>query len=840
MVEDLPPIEPWVSKPQRQQGTPEAPKVARQKPAVAREAAVAKKPSAEAPKVTKDVERVIGEATTKPTEAVKTLVKDTDRTYRFQAQEAARRAEDWGKKLKADQLEDIGAAVEKVGNLRTGKTYEQIVREMTPRQRQVLKAYQKEQEAARQAVNEFLQATGEKEYIKFLEDYIPHFYAGPPKKVNAFVTRWARHSPSAKQRTLPTLQHAIDAGLTPVTQNVADLHKRWAAINWRVATNRRFVYELKNIVNAEGLPVIMKPGNAPTDWPVIDHPAIQQIYAKKLPDGKVELWRGGAAVDPEAHKIIRQLLDRPVTGPVLKIIDIFNAFAKKACLSLSLFHHWALTESAQAVLARGRNPFRGLLLIGGPRETLESGLRIPLTKVRITRPHLAGLKALEVPEVRKDVIMHGLQIEAIEDVQIGTVRRGLENLEAKTRNIFGVKHLTRKFRQANDAWDRALWGRYHAGLKVYAYESLVGETLKKAPPDITPAQMRQTKEKIAELVNDMFGGQEWVSKWWLSPNGQRWAQRIFLAPDWSISNISIGGKAITQAKDPVARNITWRYWRNMIATYVATVSAANYALNGKWPEENEHGHRVDIDVTPIMRQMPWHDPNDKSRYYIKPGKQFREVLRYFYEPQKIIGAKFSPAVHTAVEQIAGHQAGSGWAMPWMQEDMDFYESLPDRVKSIAAKFLPFAVRGNNFAFTFPMSKGMTPWKAMRAYEDMIKAQYDPHILQRIWQKGRRTVALPVDWDRLKRELDEAAELNGLDPKKMYSQANSKVRGDYYSDLWEAIDKQDSDKADKAARVLLQLGARPKTVMESGKRRDRTREQLREARGALRRARREQR
>jgi hypothetical protein len=254
----------------------------------------------------------------------------------------------------------------------------------------------------------------------------------------------------------------------------------------------------------------------------------------------------------------------------------------------------------------------------------------------------------------------------------------------------------------------------------------------------------------------------------------------------------------------------------MLLSFVALVAGANYALNKKWPWENEEGHEWDIDVTPIMKEL---HPEDKSRYYIKPGKQFREVLRYFENPVHIIGAKFSPAVHTVLEQFTGHQAGSGWTMPWADEDMSFYESIPERLKAVVEKFVPFSLRGNNFAFAFPMSKGMTPWKALRAYEDLIKTDVDPNFLQRV---------LPKDVKAAKARLDDACELNDLDPEKMFKQSLAKVRGEYYSDLWYAIEKQDYEKADRAAKVLLKLGVTSKGIKRSAESRDRSPEEIEKA------------
>jgi hypothetical protein len=776
--------------------------------------------------------RIVPEDVTEPTEAVKALVKGSDRIYRQNVQEATVRAARWGKRLAEEQLEEIGAMVEGIGNLRTGKSLQEIKDSFTTVQRAVLSEYRYHQELARENVNKFLRTTGEKEYVKYVENYLAHFYVKEPKKFKDFVTRWARSSPSAKKRNLPTLKDATEAGLKPLTQNVAELHARWAAMNWRVAVNKRFIHELKNITNEQGLPVIMKPNDAPADWIFVDHPAIQQHYAKKGDKGETIIWRGGAMVDPEVYPYVRQIFDQPFTGNVVKAIETFNAYAKKLQLSISLFHHWALTESSQATLARGRNPIRGFVLAGKEGETVGSGIRLPFTSVRITQPHRAGLRLWESEELRRDATMHGLVIGESADVQVARVQNGLKNLETKTQRVPGLGYLTRKLRQFNQAWDRMLWDRYHNGLKVYSYYDLVREVIAKAPENITGPELRQAKEKVAELVNDMYGGMEWVSKFWLTPKGRQMAHMLLLAPDWTLSNLNVAAKVFTQAKNPITRRALSRYWRNIILTFVTYTSGFNYAINGKWPWENEPGHKLDIDVTPIMKKLPWVDKDEERRYYIGPGKQFREVLSWIQNPVKILGHKASPAVHTAVEQFSGVQlGGDAWEMPWTREDMSFYRSMPERIKAIADKFVPFSFGGNQFAFAFPLSRGMSAWKAQRAFEDIVKAQVDPSLYDRLMPES---IA-----EKKEQELIDACRLNGLDPDKMIKQANTQIRSEYYSNMWRALDDEDFDEADRIARILLKLGVTSKALEASGKNRDldqdtiqRAQQSLKDAKGGL--------
>ncbi|KKL98724.1 hypothetical protein LCGC14_1821560, partial [marine sediment metagenome] len=325
------------------------------------------------------------------TEAGKALAKAVPRTYRLRKAEAGKRAQRWSKALSDEELENVGAAAENIGNLRTGMTAEEVQDGLTPAQWKVLREYRHSQELLRQTLNEFLRDIHGDDYVAYVEDYLLHVYVRDRQMARKYASRWARKVPSAKARRFPTLQEAVEEGFTPLTQNVADLHKLWAEINWRGAINQRFVFELKGMVNEDGLPVLMKPKDAPADWPIVDHPAIRRVYARKLPSGAVELWHGGAAVDPEVYKATRQVFEEPFRGKIVRTVEMFNAFAKKAALSFSLFHHWALTESAQGALARVWNPLRGLVLI---ERNLRGGIPLGFG-VRVTTPHREGLRLME-------------------------------------------------------------------------------------------------------------------------------------------------------------------------------------------------------------------------------------------------------------------------------------------------------------------------------------------------------------------------------------------------------------------------------------------------------------
>ena len=506
-------------------------------------------------------------------EIVKRMVVMRGRHHRMQVILASKRSDRWKNMVSEEQLEDIGAAVEGIGNLRTGSTYEQIMATMTPAMKQVMKEYQFHQEKLRELVNKYMAEVGPQEYITYLENYLPHFYVKPPRLRGGSsqgIARWSKHSPNAKARKFPTLQEAVDAGLIPITQNVAKLHVRWANINFRVATNRQFIEVLAKLPDETGMPVIRKPADAPADWKKVDHPAIRKVYARKAKDGTLILWEGGAAVHPEIYQATRQIFEMPFDGPTAKTIEMFNAIAKKIQLSFSFFHHWALSESGLASLTnimRGK-PLRAIIIVGDDEQTLGSGIRIPMTKLKVTMPHAVGLRLLKLEDFVRDATLSGMTSEALPDAQIGVVQKALESAEAYTRKIFGVGTAVRAVKKANEWWDRQLWDHLHAGLKAYTYYSLVGDVLAKAPDNVSNAELKKIKEKIGAAVNDMFGGQEWEAAFWLSPRARQVSQMLLLAPDWTYSNIKVATRLFTDARDPVMGPISRKYWYNMLMFFL--------------------------------------------------------------------------------------------------------------------------------------------------------------------------------------------------------------------------------------------------------------------------------
>ncbi len=761
---------------------------------------------------------------------------DTERDYQAKVVRAEVRANQWRKEFSDDDLKDIGASVEGIGRIdKPGENVQSVQHRMTSKKDTLKREYTKIMKQARREINDYLQDTSEGEYIAFVEDYLPHFYqrkeGGPTYKEAARYL--IKNASTAKQRVLPTLEDAVAAGLTPVTQDISVLYRMWMNHTWRAATVRRFLYGLRNITD-DGTPVVLPKNQAPADWVAIDHPVLQKTIAKGDDESKT-FWQVGVKVHPEVAPFVKAMVEKPLGGGFVRGIEGVNAWAKKSMLSLSLFHHIALTESSNAVLARLTNPVRGIVMIGEVDPTTNK-------RRMFQRPHAVGVRLLNDPAIAEDGINAGLKVGAVEtDAHRIRTERHLDWLTEKAKNVPVLGKALRAIRGGDRAWNRALWDRYHNGLKMFSWYDITQKAITDAAKkgvDLTEEQIQVIKEDVASFINDAYGGQEWMNTMFRNPKAQQVMQMALLAPDWTLSNLKIAGKTIPAlAKAAQGQRLTVRekaqlkYWRNMIpglaGSAIALQAAIFYAFGDEekgdkpFPWQNEEGHKWDIDVTPIMRQMPWRDPDDKQRQHTHFGKQTREVLSFIEDPFATIERKTSPTVQFVREQLFGIESvtrtGDAFVVPWA--DKGFWGSFhgkEGRAVGLLEKFVPFSFRGTNFALTAPISKGATPWKLRTAFAKELRAYADPTRLRQSFDASPE-----YEENLLNLVIDtmEAGIRNGHDSEAIFKQALSRVRGEMYREFFEAMEDKRYKRMERSAEKIVRLHKGVRGVLRSARARN---------------------
>ena len=262
--------------------------------------------------------------------------------------------------------------------------------------------------------------------ISFVEDYVTHIWDIPKNKQKEVVNYFATKNPFLKKRSIPTLEEGIKLGLKPKTTNIADLLRVYDQYKIKTAYNFNLANQLKNAVSEEGAPLVMRIDKAPSDWITINHPALNRtMMTGKTVDVPI-LSKVPVKVDPRIAKEVKIIFDEPFSHPAIHVMEIVNAFTKKSMLSVSFFHHVALTESA---FSSG---------IGRKAITLWSP---PKIYKALKNKDFAIFSEQKLAE---DAIRNGrVTFGALEDVQRNIVQKSLQTLERRTKKIPGLNLMTK-------------------------------------------------------------------------------------------------------------------------------------------------------------------------------------------------------------------------------------------------------------------------------------------------------------------------------------------------------------------------------------------------------------
>ena len=617
--------------------------------------------------------------------------------------------------------------------------------------------------------------------VKFRENYVTQVWDIPKHKVRSTVSSFQTHNPFTKKRTIPTLEEGIKLGLTPKTLDIAKLLRIYDSAKINSAFNFKFAKELSELTGTDGNKLIMRRDKAPQDWITSDHPALRRAMAiSKTKDGKPVLIMSDAKYHPmiatEMDLVFGEGYSLFVKGvDVIGVYEGINAIAKKGQLSLSLFHHLALTEAA-----------------------FSSGVGIKAMKLwnpfKVWRAvKNKNFEIFDRMELATDAIRHKVTFTALEEVKQALIQRALETAEFKTRNVRVVGKAAKGTRIANELWDRALWDYYHNTLKLYAYEANVAQALgkarkikmKKKGKELTEAEVEAIKDAMGEFVNDSFGGQNWQLQKVL---GQKKINQMlhwsFLSPDWTISVLKQTAAPVTavvrlakaknMAEVMAAKALAKRsaaFWIKAGIYFNIITQAVNYRNTekafgeGKFTWQNDPGHEFN---------MFWRVGEDDTKEYLRWGKQFREVGEGMLDPLKKFGSKLSPLVREAITQVTGMAPGGSF--PASFADIPFWESLPKRVGHFAILPVPFSLRSHinnspkNFMFSLPTSKGMTPYKTRELFRKALTSFIDKHETDNIDAVGVADKARR----RLFRIYISALE-NSLDAEALFKSAETSVK-----------------------------------------------------------------
>lgn len=365
---------------------------------------------------------------------------------------------------------------------------------------------------------------------------------------------------------------------------------------------------------------------------------------------------------------------------------------------------------------------------------------------------------------------------------------------------------------------------------------------------------------VARLLNDAFGGQQWVKYWWASPKMMQALSLLAFAPNWSLSSANIAGGSILASKlglaDPVSnlhKDLMYRqYWPAMATTVIMgwpnALQAAIYGI-GKTlsdPDDddedsmftfgNEPGKETHIDITPIMRHMPWWrgGDNGERRVYVRWGKQVWEVFdpdrSWIADPFNTAMGKMSTPARAVISQVTGNVPGAdGWSHDW--KNLGFIESIyrgetqgfwGSRTGHILGMWRPYSFSAlarmsePNGADAMPVS-----WIGATS-RGATKSRMTAELI-----RVMMTYADTATWDNVQARPDtvhqlaalrggimEAATKNGLDPMSIVTDARKRVLASLYTDFTLAMERGDQKKMDEVARSIIRVQGSLSSVMRS--------------------------
>ena len=566
------------------------------------------------------------------------------------------------------------------------------------------------------------------------------------KDVNNYV---ATNTPYMRTRAIVSLRDGMALGLVPKYEDIADIIRDYGhRLNESVA-NRRLVEFVKTL-EVNGMPAIREVGS-------------------KAGNGLYVLIKNNALRGYEVHTDVKPVLD-VVFGEYHtadskfwqtagRIWDLWGGLLKKLNLSMSFFHHFALTESA-------------ISMIGVPRT-----LKTVFKNILWDAAFKGHIPAFNDPKLTEDAVKHFVQLGATNDYMAKEVQLLTEKFAEKVKGIIGVEQVANFLDFANKGMDKALWDYTHDGLKIYSYSKLAEEIRAKAKAQgWSEETLNKALDEAGQLINDTFGGQHW-DLLGFSPNAQKWARRLLLSPDWTLSSIRqalapFGFNSMYADNkvwkrffkdDPVA-DVRKKYGRSFWLTAALFFGFWINLLNAFFRAEDEEEEKKKADEirktnpnykSPYEIKYPdgmrwweytmignavghkthlfWGRYDDGTEQYVRWGKQFREVPELFYgrdgfgfpDPliDKIAG-KLNPMFNLLTNFIGG-QSVTGFKNPYMRDKKGLEKNI-GRLKFLVETHLPYSIPTDEekefklIDLAMPSTKGFSTWKAIDRFKTGIK------------------------------------------------------------------------------------------------------------------------
>jgi len=357
---------------------------------------------------------------------------------------------------------------------------------------------------------------------------------------------------------------------------------------------------------------------------------------------------------------LNQITQPSILKERLKNLTKFNRDVKHSILSFSFYHNRAFSL-AHLLVGKGEK--------GGPHIN-------PLTA------RDGGIKLIEEqsPELIK-LIRGGLTIGRRADFEEG-ISSHQSWLDKQMDKTAFTKVSKDKMKALNEAMHKRLFETYGAGLKAFEAVNLYKHELRKNPE----ANPNEVAQRVASLINDQYGGINWdriretkipftnksIPNIMRDPTVRHISSLIFLATDWTFSNLRFAKKAFDLGEEGTLYRKAWARVILRGAMITAFTNAAlsfmdeqdgedwEQAFTRRYKEAWEYGDLrwLMVDISPLYH---WAGGDKGKKAYFSIFGAYSDPIKAVEDPVKFLSAKTAFLTKAAVEMGTGKDwQGKSW------------------------------------------------------------------------------------------------------------------------------------------------------------------------------------
>jgi hypothetical protein len=511
----------------------------------------------------------------------------------------------------------------------------------------------------------------------------------------------SRSTRFAKQRIFSDINEGFKAGYTLKRgmDDPAELLRIYAtSVNKALVTRQLVTYLTRPELSPMTLPI----GNgASARLPLlINNNRALGAYGKYIKDYYVQFdhpFLGKAKqvyIARPIEKSLRMVFDATNEAQLMSALFTTNLMMKRLAVGFSFFHAGALAESM--VFAGVPMKVTGKFIKGAFTKDKSSIMKMIDNPGYYLKefPHAnLAIKESGFDDVIRFAQANRLVISTPDDVGFDRFYAQMRKFDNLLKHQFGIKqgeNIEKVFRW----FDRITWDRIFTHSKVYTFLTQLNKMIDPAV-DKTQAQIYAKARLAAQFTNDAFGGQDWfaltrriqtpilkkLAQTMYAPGSRGYMQLLMFAPDWTISNIRIIGKALPAFESNAdARRMYNYYFARAALMFAVGGSIINYAFSGKSILENKDPTRIDLgngDVLTFSKQLmePFHWITDPQSTALKKIGSLPRTTIEILTNKQYLTTKWSPNItskdDTAIEKAMkiGGQAGQRFLPIWLQSSV---------------------------------------------------------------------------------------------------------------------------------------------------------------------------